>query len=101
MAEWAELHRLSGLAMRSVVDHLWPTGLLPIEHCVGFPLKRKGWCSKSNRRPCASHLVPTQTNKNLSTNAIKGLSIPSRSLARVRSGRDDNNKINIFGIFMI
>ena len=24
MAEWAELHRLSGLAMRSVVDHLWP-----------------------------------------------------------------------------
>ena len=26
MAEWAELHRLSGLAMRSVVDHLWPEG---------------------------------------------------------------------------
>ena len=26
MAEWAELHRLSGLAMRSVVDHLWPKG---------------------------------------------------------------------------
>ena len=26
MAEWAELHRLSGLAMRSVVDHLWPGG---------------------------------------------------------------------------
>ena len=24
MAAWAELHRLSGLAMRSVVDHLWP-----------------------------------------------------------------------------
>ena len=24
MAEWAELHRLSGLAMRSVVDHPWP-----------------------------------------------------------------------------
>lgn len=24
MAEWAELHRLSGLAMRSVVDYLWP-----------------------------------------------------------------------------
>ena len=20
--------------------------LLPLEHCVGFPLKRKGWCSK-------------------------------------------------------
>ena len=26
MAEWAELHRLSGLAMRFVVDHLWPGG---------------------------------------------------------------------------
>ena len=24
MAEWAELHRLSGLAMKSVVEHLWP-----------------------------------------------------------------------------
>ena len=23
LAEWAELNRLSGLAMRSVVDHLW------------------------------------------------------------------------------
>ena len=23
MAEWAELHRLSGLAMKAVVDHLW------------------------------------------------------------------------------
>ena len=29
MAEWAELHRLSGLAMRSVVDHLWPEGPSP------------------------------------------------------------------------
>ena len=29
MAEWAELHRLSGLAMRSVVDHLWPEGPWP------------------------------------------------------------------------
>ena len=26
MAEWAELHRLSGLAMRSVMDRLWPEG---------------------------------------------------------------------------
>ena len=24
LAEWAELNRLSGLTMRSVVDHLWP-----------------------------------------------------------------------------
>ena len=24
MAEWAVLHRLSGLAMKAVVDHLWP-----------------------------------------------------------------------------
>ena len=29
MAEWAELHRLSELAMRSVVDHLWPQGPRP------------------------------------------------------------------------
>ena len=29
MAEWAELHRLSGLAMRSVVDHVWPGGPRP------------------------------------------------------------------------
>ena len=24
MAEWAKLHRFSGLAMKAVVDHLWP-----------------------------------------------------------------------------
>ena len=29
MAEWIELHRLSELAMRSVVDHLWPGGPRP------------------------------------------------------------------------
>ena len=29
MAEWAELHRLSGLAMRSVVDHMWLRGPRP------------------------------------------------------------------------
>ena len=44
-------------------------------------------------------LAPTQTNKNLATTTIKGLSIPSWPLAKVRSDRD--NKINIFGIFMI
>ena len=33
MAEWAELHRLSGLAMRSVVDHLWPEGSRPNSYC--------------------------------------------------------------------
>ena len=27
MAEWAELHRISGLAMKAVVDRLWPGGL--------------------------------------------------------------------------
>ena len=54
---------------------------------------------QSSRRLHASRLVPAQTNKNLATNAIKGLSIPSRTLAKVRSDRD--NKINIFGIFMI
>ena len=55
---------------------------------------------QSSRRLQASHLVPAQTNKNLATNAIKGLSIPSQPLAKMRSDRD-NNKINIFGIFMI
>ena len=29
MAVWVKLHRLSGLAMRSVVDHLWPKGPRP------------------------------------------------------------------------
>ena len=29
MDKWAELHRLSRLAMRSVVDHLWPEGPRP------------------------------------------------------------------------
>ena len=29
LAEWAELNRLSGLAMRSVVDQLWPERLKP------------------------------------------------------------------------
>ena len=29
MAAVAELHRLSGLAMRSVIDHLWPKGPNP------------------------------------------------------------------------
>ena len=29
MAAVAELHRLSGLAMRSVIDHLWPQGPKP------------------------------------------------------------------------
>ena len=43
--------------------------------------------------------TPTQKIKNLATNAIKGLSIPSRPLAKVRSDRDD--KIIFFGIFMI
>ena len=42
-------------------------------------------------------LAPTQTNKNLATNAIKGLSSPSWPLAKVRSDRDD--KI-IFLVFL-
>ena len=29
MAEWAELHRLSGLAMSFVVDYVWPKGPRP------------------------------------------------------------------------
>ena len=34
MAEWAELHRLFGLAMRSVVDHLWPGGPRPNSYFI-------------------------------------------------------------------
>ena len=44
-----------------------------------------------------SHLVPAQTIKNLATNAIKGLSIPSRPLGKVSFDKD--NKINIFWYF--
>ena len=54
---------------------------------------------QSSRRLQANPLVPAQTNNNPATNAIKGLSIPSQPLAKVRSDRDNN--INIFGIFMI
>ena len=54
---------------------------------------------QSCRRQRTSHLVTAQTIKNLATNAIKGLSIPSRSLAKVRSNRD--NKVNIYGIFVV
>ena len=54
---------------------------------------------QSSRRLHASRLIPAQTNKNLATNARKGLSIPSRPLAKVRSDKD--NKINIFGIFVV
>ena len=54
---------------------------------------------QSSRRLHASRLVPAQTIKSLATNAIKGLSIPSRSLMKVRSDKD--NKINIFGIFVV
>ena len=43
------------------------------------------------RRLHSSRLVPAQTNNNLATNTIKGLSIRSRPLAKVRSNRD--NKI--------
>ena len=46
----------------------------------------------------ANRLVPAQTIKNLSTNAIKGLSIPSRPLAKVRSDKD--NKI-FFLVFLL
>ena len=47
--------------------------------------------------PIILGLVHAQTNKNLANNAIKGLSIPSRPLAKVRSDKD--NKINIFWYF--
>ena len=43
--------------------------------------------------------VPAQTIKNLATNAIKGLSIPSWPLAKVRPNKD--SKVNFFGIFVV
>ena len=47
-----------------------------------------------------AQITNTCTNKQtLAPYAIKGLSIPSRSLAKVRSDRD--SKINIFGIFVV
>ena len=54
---------------------------------------------QSSKRLQANRLVRAQTIKNLTTNAIKGLSVPSRPLAKVRSDKD--NKINIFGIFVV
>ena len=54
---------------------------------------------QSSRRLHASRLVLAQTIKNLATNAIKGLSILSRPLAKVRYDKD--NEINIFGIFVV
>ena len=39
VAAMAELHRLSGLAMRSVIDHLWPKGPKPDNYF--------GWCNNS------------------------------------------------------
>ena len=36
MAEWAELHRLSGLAMRAVVDHLFWVGATISSCCSAY-----------------------------------------------------------------
>ena len=54
---------------------------------------------QSSRRLLKSPTHLHKQTKNLATNAIKGLSIPSRPLAKVRSDKD--NKINIFGIFVV
>ena len=82
--------------------------------CVGFSLEEERVMQQSSvsislsfwepryqciRRQRTSHLVPVQTIKNLATNTIKGLSIPSRSLAKVRSNKD--SKVNIFGTFVV
>ena len=37
LAEWAELNRLSGLAMTDVVAHLWPKRLLTAEAGKSWP----------------------------------------------------------------
>ena len=88
-------------------------GLLPLEHALVFLEEERvmqqssvsislSFCEpryQSSRRLQANRLVPAQTIKNLATNTIKGLSIPSWSLAKVRSNKD--SKINIFGIFVV
>ena len=66
---------------------------------LGVDLPGNGARNQSSRRQHTSHLVPAQTIKNLATNAIKGLTIPSRSLAKMRSNED--SKVNIFGIFVV
>ena len=86
--------------------------LLPLGHLCWFSLEEERVVQQSSvsislsfwepryqssRRRHASRPVPTKTNKNLTTNAIKGLSIPQRSLTRVRSDRYD--KI-IFLVFL-
>ena len=64
---------------------------------ISLSFEKQGINPVGDYAKVASHLH--KTNKKLATNAIKGLSIPSRSLTRVRSDRD--NKINIFSIFVI
>ena len=47
-----------------------------------------------------AQITNTYTNNQiLAPNIIKGLSIPSRSLAKVRSNKD--SEVNIFGIFVV
>ena len=46
-----EIRVCDGYLVCWVLRRLWQrrqkSFLLPLEHCVGFPLKRKGWCNKA------------------------------------------------------
>jgi len=71
--------------------------------CVGFSLEEERVMQQSRdkyfhqlenqginyfRRQCTNHQIPAQTIKQLAPNAIKGLSIPSQLLAKLRSNKD-------------
>ena len=54
VATVAELHRLSGLAMRSVIDHLWPKGPKPDNYfgLVQQLLGAVAWIEAMRRSAC-------------------------------------------------
>ena len=73
------------------------TQLLILENILWLPLCR---INKFGLNTLPLKIVAIPYTCGLSaTNAIKGLSIPSWSLAKVRSDKD--SKINIFGIFVV
>ena len=86
------------------------SGLLLLDLALVFLLKRKGWCSKveisislswepryqsSRRYKQVSNICTHTNNQALAPNALKGLSIASRSLARVRSDKDKYKEIKV------
>ena len=84
MAEWAELHRLSGLAMRSVVDHLWPGGPRPnsyfslVQQFLGavphIDAVKRSTCIEGSRMALA-HVKTYWAEMDATTDAAPGLAI--------------------------